>query len=67
MDGQRVAIERDGKTYEARFDTKGGVLTVTGPWGRKSTQLGNMPPAVLARQLLSELIREEIEREARGE
>ena len=35
-----------------------GIITVTTAHGRKATQVGGAPPAVLARQLLSELVRE---------
>ena len=52
-----MALTRDGKTHIGRWALADGMVTVwVGLHGPHSTQLGGMPPEVLARVLLDELM-----------
>jgi len=53
-------IEYKGKTYNAWYSIDKGALTVYAKGGKRSTQVGGLPPLNIARRLLIELI------EARG-
>jgi hypothetical protein len=67
MNEGSVTVNQDGRTYRGWYTIEGGLMTVSNGEDAKTAQLGNMPPATLARMLLGELIREEAAREARGE
>ena len=54
-----VQVEHKGKTYRGRYSVTGGVVTVTWSLLSRSTQIGGSAPAVLARMLLKELIRDQ--------
>jgi hypothetical protein len=55
--GQRVIVWdwRRLKLLTGRYTVQGGLVTVTSPHGRKATQVGGSPPAMLARIMLREL------------
>lgn len=53
----KVTIERDGKTFEGRCKLDGKLITVRSGYGTKTTQVGGLPPDVLAKQLLGEMVR----------
>jgi hypothetical protein len=53
-----ISVEIDGKTYTGQFEISGRVITVTTPFGRTSTQLGQWDPKVIAAALLRELVQE---------
>jgi hypothetical protein len=55
---EKISAEADGKTYTGHYEVKRRLITVATANGQKTTQLGGTPAAVLARQLLLELIRE---------
>jgi hypothetical protein len=57
-----VEVQIDGKTYSGTYEVVSGVVTVSTPYGRKSTQVGSSPPRVVARSLLRDLVREETAR-----
>jgi hypothetical protein len=59
-----VSIEWEGKKYAGSYYVEKGMITVSGSWGQKSTQVGNSPPELLARIMLRELAQEA---KARGE
>jgi hypothetical protein len=54
-----VQVEHKGKTYRGRYSVTGSVVTVTWSLLSRSTQIGGSAPAVLARMLLKELIRDQ--------
>jgi len=56
---REVQIEYKGKTYRGRYSVTGSVVTVTWSLESRSTQVGGSAPAVLARMLLKELIRDQ--------
>jgi hypothetical protein len=52
-----MAFTRGGKTFIGRWGVEDGLITVwLGLHGPHCTQLGGMPPEVLARVLLEELM-----------
>ena len=51
-----VSIEREGKSYKGRYSGDGKSVTVTYGGYTMATELGSMRAAVLACQLLSELV-----------
>jgi len=53
-----VQIEHKGRTYRGRYSIVGSVVTVTWSLQSRSTRIGGSAPAVLAKMLLKELIRE---------
>ncbi|MDX5360431.1 MAG: hypothetical protein LPL00_03585 [Alphaproteobacteria bacterium] len=57
MGSDIVSIERDGKTYSGQFELNNGIVTVWYRDKKKATQLGGSPVEVIARQLLSEILR----------
>ena len=58
---QTISVEIDGKTYTGRYSVSGKVVSVSGAFGSKSTQVGNSPADVVARMLLRELVRERMD------
>ena len=55
MTGQLITRTVDGNvTLGARWTVEDGILTVAGPCGVKSTQLGSSPPECLAMIMLRE-------------
>ena len=54
-----VEIERDGQVHQGHYSVSRGMLTVSLGDADKTTQLGGIAAPTLARQLLSELVREE--------
>jgi hypothetical protein len=60
MSGRAIHIKIDGRTYSGTYTVDRQVLTVSTSYGRKSAQIGSkVPHAVLADQLLHDLVREE--------
>jgi hypothetical protein len=53
----RFTYEHAGRKWVGTYQIDRRVLTVKTPFGSKSTQLGNLPPDLLARQLAGELSR----------
>lgn len=51
-----VSIELNGKTYDGSYSVSGGMITVSGPYGSRRTQVGGSPPDMLARMLLAEIV-----------
>ena len=52
-----VTCEVDGKTHQGTYWVAGKILTVATGLGGVSRQVGKMEPEVLAKQLLTELVR----------
>lgn len=60
MSGRAIHIKIDGRTYSGTYTVDRQVLTVTTSYGRKAAQVGpKVSHAVLADQLLHDLVREE--------
>jgi hypothetical protein len=55
---ERFTYEHAGKTYSGTYEIRSKMVHVTTEFGSKSTQLGGMQPATLARLSAGELIRE---------
>ena len=53
-----VSIEWEGKKYSGSYYVEKKVITVSGDWGMKSTQVGHSPPELLAQIMLRELTQE---------
>lgn len=54
----RIEMQYNGNTYSAEYTIEGGMITVSGNGGSKTTQVGGTPEDTLARMLLRELINE---------
>jgi hypothetical protein len=52
-----VAVEIGDIIYEGAYYVQESVVHVQSSFGSKSTQLGGSPPRMIARMLLSELVR----------
>ena len=52
-----LSLDLDGKQHQATYWVAGKILTVTNGKGSKSKQTGEMEHGLLARQLLSDLVR----------
>ncbi len=52
-----VTCEFDSKTHKGTYWVAGKILTVATGGGGRSRQVGSMPPELLARQLLLELVK----------
>jgi hypothetical protein len=50
-----VVVEIDGSPILGRYNVRGDTITVTTIHGRKSAEVGNLPPAHLARIIVQEL------------
>jgi hypothetical protein len=60
MSGHAIHIKIDGRTYSGTYKVDRQVLTVTTSYGRKAAQVSpKVSQAVLADQLLHELVKEE--------
>jgi hypothetical protein len=60
MSRQNFLYPYEGVDHPCSYTVTGGrrpLITVTTPWGSKSTQLGGSPPLVLAKLLAGELAR----------
>jgi hypothetical protein len=55
MTGQLITRTLEGITLGGRWTVEDGILTVRGPCGVKSTQLGGSPPQCLAMIMLREM------------
>lgn len=53
-----VTVNRNDKTYTARYRVEKGLISVSTVNGNKTTQLGSSPPETIARLLLGEMINE---------
>lgn len=53
-----VTIDRDGSTYRGSYTVQGRVVSVSSAYGSKSTQVGGLDGATVARLLLAELVTE---------
>jgi hypothetical protein len=51
-----VTVERDGKTYGATYEVQGPMVIVKTHTETRSVDLGGRSPAVIARQVLNEII-----------
>jgi hypothetical protein len=54
-----VRVVVDGRIYTGQMKTKRGLVTVTTPYGEKTTQVGGSPPEITARTMLRELVKAE--------
>ena len=54
---KRVTVTIDGVKYEGSYFIQNYLVHVLSPFGAKATQLGGSPPEMIARMLLSELVR----------
>jgi hypothetical protein len=54
---KRVAVTIDGVTYEGTYFVRNYMVHVLSAFGTKATQVGRSPPEMIARMLLSELVR----------
>ena len=60
MSGHAVHIKIDGRSYSGNYKVDRQILTVTTNYGRKTAPIGpKVSHAVLADQLLRELVKEE--------
>lgn len=62
MADQKFEYEADGKKHSCSFNVTRGkhlMVEVTTPWGKKSTQKGGSPAAVLAKFMAGELYRKQ--------
>ena len=60
MSGHAIHIKMDGRTYSGTYKVDRKVLTVTTPYGRKSTEIApRVAHETLAHQLLQELVQQE--------
>jgi hypothetical protein len=60
MSGRHIQIKIDGRTYSGTYTVDRQVLTVTTSYGRKTAHIdAKVSHAVLADQLLHELVQEE--------
>jgi hypothetical protein len=53
-----VTCEMDGKTYSGKYWVAGKILTVSTSLGGKSNLCRDLPPEILAKQLLRALAKE---------
>ena len=51
-----LTIRRDGKLIKGKYRCENGMIHVSSAFGQKSTRLGAIPPEVLARIILPELL-----------
>jgi hypothetical protein len=54
---RNVTVTVDGLKHEGTYYLQGSKLYVQSPFGTKATQLGGSTPEIIARILLSELVR----------
>ena len=54
-----VRVVVDGRIYTGQMKTKRGLVTVTTPYGARTTQVGGSPPEIAARTMLRELVKAE--------
>ena len=60
MSGHAIHTKLDGRTYSGTYAVDRKVLTVTTPYGRKSSEVSpKVPHQTLAHQLLQQLVRDE--------
>jgi hypothetical protein len=60
MTGHSVHLKLDGRTYSGTYMVDRKVLTVTTPYGKKASQVGqHVGQEALAKQLLQEIVLEE--------
>jgi hypothetical protein len=60
MSGHAIHIKMDGRTYSGTYKVDRKILTVTTPYGRKSTEIApRVAHETLAHQLLHELVQQE--------
>ena len=60
MSGHAIHIKMDGRTYSGTYKVDRKMLTVTTPYGRKSTEIApRVAHETLAHQLLQELVQQE--------
>jgi hypothetical protein len=52
----RISIEHKNKVYQARYFVEKGMVTVSYGTHKSVTRLGPMPPAMLAKMMLRELV-----------
>jgi hypothetical protein len=54
---KRVTVTIDGVTHEGMYFIQNYMVHVLSSFGAKATQVGGSPPEMVARMLLSELVR----------
>ena len=52
----RISIEHKNKVYQATYIVEKGMVTVSYGMLKSAAQLGQMPPATLAKMMLRELV-----------
>ena len=52
-----VSVTIHGATYEGTYYLQGSTVYVQSSFGAKASQVGKWPPEVIAKMLLSELVR----------
>ncbi len=60
--GEDITVEIDGKTYSGRVEVSRDLVTVSTPYGSKTTQIGGSPAESIARTLLREIVQAEKQR-----
>ena len=58
MATHQVSYQHEGRTYTGSYTVSGKVVTTTSAYGKKSTQVGQSPPALVARWLLGDMVRD---------
>ena len=62
MSSFEFATTINGKLYQGTFAVSRETITVKSEFGAKTIQVRNMPPKLLARMMLGEIVREEMRR-----
>ncbi len=57
-----ITVEVDGKTYSGRVEISRDLVTVSTPYGSKTTQIGGSPAESIARIMLREFVQAEKQR-----
>ena len=52
-----VTVTIDGKTFEGTYYVQNSIAFVQSPFGAKANQIGGFSPEMIARMVLSELVR----------
>jgi hypothetical protein len=59
---EEIKVEIDGRTYLGRVEVSRDLVTVSTPYGSKTTQIGGSPAESIARILLREIVQAEKQR-----
>jgi hypothetical protein len=63
---QNITATVDGVTHKGTYYTHGPMVYVQNGTKGKATKIGELPPESIATLLLSELVREDLARKAKG-